>query len=60
MKILSKSAIVLSILIIVTELVLRFVWGFGTPVLFVYSADYEYIYAPNQEVTRFGNKIMTN
>jgi hypothetical protein len=59
MKIL-RFAITLLLLLAIVEIALRVVWGFGNPVLYSASADYEYMYAPNQHLTRFGNKIQTN
>ncbi len=43
-----------------TELFLRFQYGFCQAPLYVSDADFEYIYAPNQEVNRFGNRVITN
>jgi len=42
------------------EIFLRIHFGLGTPVLYVSDPHYEYIYAPNQDVRRFGNRIITN
>ncbi len=47
-------------LIILTEVLLRCIWGFGTMPLYVESDKYEYMYAPNQEMVRFGNYFYTN
>ncbi|MCE7039492.1 hypothetical protein [Dyadobacter sp. CY312] len=44
----------------VTEIVLRKVYGFCNSPLYINDPDFEYIYAPNQEVNRFGNRILTN
>jgi hypothetical protein len=46
--------------IAVAELALRLIWGFGTPVLYVANKNYEYSYAPGQDVRRYGNHILTN
>jgi lysophospholipase L1-like esterase len=43
-----------------TEIILRYKFGFCNAPLYVNDPDFEYIYAPNQEVTRFGNLIRTN
>ncbi|GHB75763.1 hypothetical protein [Persicitalea jodogahamensis] len=48
------------IALIATELVLRYKYGFLSTPLYVSDADYEYIYAPDQDVWRFGNHIKTN
>lgn len=42
------------------ELILRYQYGFLSTPLYVSDPDYEYIYAPNQDVRRFGNRIRTN
>lgn len=42
------------------EVIARFVVGLGELPLFIEDPDYEYIYAPNQEVHRFGNRVATN
>ncbi|MFN3916270.1 MAG: hypothetical protein ACK4K0_00895 [Flavobacteriales bacterium] len=46
-------------LLVLIEVGLK-LYGFGNPPLYVSHPKYEYIYAPNQEVKRFGNKIVTN
>ncbi|MBL7883941.1 MAG: hypothetical protein JNL69_07710 [Bacteroidia bacterium] len=45
---------------IAIELFARFYLGLGCPPLYIEDKDYEYIYAPNQHVKRFGNRIITN
>ncbi len=47
-------------LVVLTEVILRVVWGFGDPPLYVADKDFEYIYAPDQDLVRFGNRIRTN
>lgn len=47
-------------LLICIELILRFAYGFCSAPLYIEDPDYEYIYAPNQTVRRFGNTIRTN
>jgi lysophospholipase L1-like esterase len=47
------------VLLIVGEVILRLL-GFGNPPLYVASDQYEYIYAPNQDLKRYGNRILTN
>lgn len=47
-------------LLLFIELILRFGYGFCSAPLYVEDSDYEYIYAPNQTVKRFGNSIRTN
>ena len=48
------------ILLIGSELFLRYQYGFLSTPLYVSDPDYEYIYAPNQDVWRFGNHVKTN
>ena len=60
MKALSKLLLIIICSLLFIEILLRFVWGFGNPVLYIADKDFEYIYAPSQDVTRFGNKIHTN
>ncbi len=43
-----------------TEILLRSIWGFGTPILVQWDARYEYRMAPNQSIRRFGKRIETN
>ncbi|MFP9099034.1 hypothetical protein ACLI09_08265 [Flavobacterium sp. RHBU_24] len=45
---------------IITELVLRWCFGFCNATLYVASPDYEYIAAPNQDGTRFGKHYHIN
>lgn len=45
---------------IVVEFFLRVIWGFGTMPLYLESEKYEYIFAPNQEMNRFGVHFFTN
>ncbi|PWJ56724.1 hypothetical protein CLV98_11035 [Dyadobacter jejuensis] len=42
------------------ELILRFQFGFCNSPLYITDPDFEYIYAPNQEVKRFGHVVRTN
>ena len=42
------------------EIVLRYKYGFCNSPLYVSDPDFEYIFAPNQNVKRFGNVIKTN
>ncbi len=53
-----SGAIILFLLCL--ELILKFVWGFGNPILYKEDKNFEYIYAPNQHLKRFGNTIITN
>ncbi|MES2836978.1 MAG: hypothetical protein V4667_05610 [Bacteroidota bacterium] len=59
MKLFKRISIVLLVLVVLLEITLR-LYGLGNPVLYIEDADYEYIYAPNQDVKRFGNHIVTN
>jgi hypothetical protein len=44
----------------VAEVLLRAIWGLGTPILVEWDARYEYRMAPNQSIRRFGQRIETN
>lgn len=55
-----KVVFSLLFLLVCIELILRFGYGFCNAPLYIKDADYEYIYAPNQRVKRFGNIIRTN
>lgn len=46
--------------IILIELLLRFGFGFGTPLLYIGDPNIGYLLAPNQSVRRFGNRITIN
>lgn len=50
----------LLLLLFGAELVARFGLGLGEIPVYIEDPDYEYIYAPNQTVYRFGNRISTN
>tara|TARA_R110002012_G_scaffold190633_1_gene358189 strand:- start:280 stop:1203 length:924 start_codon:yes stop_codon:yes gene_type:complete len=58
----NKYLIYISILLLLvtTELYLRYFQGFCDAPLFIPSNSYEYIAAPNQEGVRFGNKYYYN
>lgn len=60
LKFIIRFFIVLLLLAGITEVVLRVKYGFCTAPLYVADSDFEYIYAPNQELSRFGNIIRTN
>ena len=47
-------------LFMVTEFASRFILGLGNPVLSVAHPTIEYMFAPNQDVRRFGNRIYIN
>jgi hypothetical protein len=47
-------------LLFIAELIARYYFGLGQLPLYIKSNKYEYIYAPNQQVTRFANRIITN
>ena len=55
-----KRFLILLVLTVIGELVARFGLGLGQMPVFIEHSDYEYIYAPNQDVSRFGNRIQTN
>lgn len=47
-------------LLIVVEITLRLVWGFGKMPLYAASGKYEYMAFPNQSGVRFGNRYYFN
>ncbi|BAU10179.1 hypothetical protein LEP3755_06590 [Leptolyngbya sp. NIES-3755] len=56
-----RLAIVLfAIALILLELILRFRFGFGDPLLYIGDPEIGYLLAPNQSVKRFGNRIEIN
>ncbi|WP_449420022.1 SGNH/GDSL hydrolase family protein [Phormidium nigroviride] len=57
------SLIILAIaaaLLVVVEVSLRVFFGFGNPLIYIADSDCGYLLAPNQSVTRFGNRIEIN
>lgn len=58
--ILPKLLLGFGLLLLLLELLLRFGWGIGNPPLYIADPDFEYIYAPNQNITRRGNRVITN
>lgn len=50
----------LSIALILLELALRILFGFGDPLLYVADSEIGYLLAPNQSIRRFGNRIEIN
>ncbi|MEO1520657.1 MAG: SGNH/GDSL hydrolase family protein [Cyanobacteria bacterium J06633_2] len=48
------------VMVIAAEIVLRRWFGFGNPLLYVADERIGYVLAPNQEVRRFGNRILIN
>lgn len=47
-------------LLILVEVFLRLLLGFGNPLLYLPDAEIGYLLAPNQKVRRFGNRIQIN
>jgi len=60
LKVIYRFIIFLIIVLGVAEAILRFKYGFCSAPLYISDPDFEYIYAPNQEVKRFGNVVRTN
>lgn len=60
LKLVGKILIFVVLILGAGELVLRYKYGFCNAPLYIADPDFEYIYAPNQEVYRFGNIIRTN
>lgn len=55
-----RVAIGLIIVLIIGELVARLHFGLGTPPLSIADPAIEYMFAPNQDVRRFGNRQLYN
>lgn len=47
-------------LLVIGELCARFILGLGDPPLSIEDSEIEYIFAPNQDCKRFGNRIVYN
>ncbi len=60
LKFIFRFFIVTFLLAGIAEIVLRVKFGFCTAPLYISDPAFEYIYAPNQELHRFGNVIRTN
>ena len=60
MKIAAIAFIVLLLLILLAEVALRVLFGFGDPSLYVADPEIGYLLAPNQKTRRFGNRIQIN
>lgn len=56
----AKIFSILFLFLIVSEMILRFIFGLGDLAIYREDKDYEYFYEPNQDVWRFGNHIVTN
>ncbi len=54
------AIVTLSIALILLEIALRLLFGFGNPLLYIADAEIGYLLAPNQSVRRFGNRIEIN
>lgn len=59
-KILLMSLAAVSGLTIAAELSLRYILGLGDPALSVAHPEIEYMFQPDQDVRRFGNRILVN
>lgn len=55
-----KISAFIFLFLLITEIILRFIIGLGNMALYEEHKDYEYFYAPNQDVYRYGNHIRTN
>ncbi len=60
MKFFVISFLVIFSLLITGELLLRFVWGFGNPLIYIKDDKIGYLLAPNQVTRRNGNLIKIN
>lgn len=52
--------IILTLTLVVTELFARFYLGLGSPPVFITHPTIEYLLKPNQDVNRFGNRVLVN
>ncbi len=60
MKVFIFGSLALLTAILLTELILRLLLGFGNPPLYIADDDIGYLLAPNQRVRRLGNLIIIN
>lgn len=60
MKVFILGSLTLLTVILLTELTLRLLLGFGNPPLYIADDDIGYLLAPNQRVRRLGNLIAIN
>jgi len=60
MKKFTSVSVAILILLVITEASLRIFFGLGTPPLMVTDKDIGYLYKTNQDLKRFGNKIIYN
>ncbi|WP_446866543.1 SGNH/GDSL hydrolase family protein [Phormidesmis sp. 146-12] len=52
--------LLVTVLLILLEIALRLLFGFGDPLLYLADPHIGYLLAPNQKVRRFGNRIEIN
>jgi lysophospholipase L1-like esterase len=55
-----KISLVVLVFLIISECILRFVFGIGDLAIYREDKRYEYFYESNQDVWRYGNHIVTN
>ncbi len=60
MKLVLLAGAIFCISLILIEVLLRQLFGFGNPLLYVSDRQIGYLLAPNQDVRRFGNRIQIN
>ena len=60
MKLVLLAGAIFCILLILIEVLLRQLFGFGNPLLYVSDRQIGYLLAPDQDVRRFGNCIQIN
>ncbi|NJN21741.1 MAG: SGNH/GDSL hydrolase family protein [Leptolyngbya sp. RL_3_1] len=60
MKLVGLVLGLLLLLLVASEVLLRLIFGFGTPPLYVADAEVGYRLAPHQRLRRFGNRIEIN
>ncbi|NES40174.1 MAG: SGNH/GDSL hydrolase family protein, partial [Moorea sp. SIO2C4] len=60
MKVLLLTLAVLVSSLVALEVGLRWLLGFGNPLIYVADEEIGYLLAPNQSTRRFGNRIVIN
>ncbi len=59
-KLFLKKFLLIGLVILLIEFSLRIFFGFGSIPVFVEDKDYEYIFAPDQDIHRLGHHFYTN
>jgi len=54
------GVVTLAVITLLTEVILRVGWGFGNPPLLQVDPEIGYLFRPDQEIYRFGNRVKIN